>query len=122
MGKGTILVVEDSPTELRLITEALQAEGYEVITATNGDEALAKAARARPRLVLLDIVLPKQNGFQVCRQLKSSADTKDVKVILVSSKSQETDRLWGLRQGADEYITKPFKTEDLLRSVLRHMS
>jgi twitching motility two-component system response regulator PilH len=121
MAKGTILVVDDSPTELRLITGTLQGKGYNIITAADGDQALERAEKEKPRLVLLDIVMPKKNGFQVCRQLKSNALTKDIKVILISSKNQETDKLWGMKQGADDYMTKPFKDDDLLASVAKLM-
>lgn len=117
MPSDKILVVDDSPTELRLVTAALQAKGYRIITAVDGEEALEKTVAEQPRLIVLDIVLPKKNGFQVCRQLKTSPDTKDVKVILLSSKSQDADRFWGLKQGADAYLTKPFQDEELLQNV-----
>jgi twitching motility two-component system response regulator PilH len=82
---------------------------------------LERAEKEKPRLVVLDIVMPKKNGFQVCRQLKSSAQTKDIKVLLISSKNQETDKLWGMKQGADDYMTKPFKDDELLASVAKLM-
>jgi DNA-binding response OmpR family regulator len=112
-----ILVVDDSPTDLRLVSGPLQNQGYEVITAIDGEEALEKAAREHPELIVLDIILPKKNGFQVCRQLKTSSDTKDIKILMLSSKSQDSDRYWGLKQGADGYLTKPFADEDLLSNV-----
>lgn len=121
MAKGTILVVDDSPTELRLILGPLQGKGYNLITAVDGEQAIEKAEKEHPSLILLDIVLPKKNGFQVCRHIKANAQTKGIKVILLSSKNQETDRLWGMRQGADEYMTKPFKDADLLAAVARHV-
>jgi twitching motility two-component system response regulator PilH len=113
----TILVVDDSPTELRLVTGALQRRGYDIVTATDGDEALAKAASARPDLIVLDVVMPKKNGFQVCRELKTAPETKDLKVLLLTSKNQPTDRFWGLKQGADEYMTKPFDEAALIAAV-----
>lgn len=115
--KGKILVVDDSPTDLRLVTTPLQKSGYEVVTASDGEEALEKASREHPGLIVLDIVMPKKNGFQVCRQLKTTPATKDIKILLLSSKSQDSDRFWGLKQGADGYLTKPFNDEDLLASV-----
>lgn len=113
----TILVVDDSPTDLRLVTAPLQQKGYRVITAVDGEEALARVAQDRPDLIVLDVVLPKKNGFQVCRQLKSTPATQDIKVLLLTSKSQESDRFWGLKQGADGYLTKPFDDEALLANV-----
>jgi twitching motility two-component system response regulator PilH len=119
MARETILVVDDSPTEQRLVSERLQSRGYTVITASDGEEALSKAGREHPRLVILDVIMPKRNGFQVCRQLKSTAATKDIKVLILSGKDLESDRVWGLRQGADVYLTKPFTDEELFSSVTR---
>ena len=113
----TILVVDDSPTQLRLVTTSLQGKGYTVLTAADGEEALEKASKERPNLIVLDIILPKKNGFQVCRQLKTSPDTKDIKILMLSSKSQDSDRFWGLKQGADGYLTKPFEEEELLANI-----
>lgn len=121
MSRATILVVEDSPTEQRGLTVLLEKEGYEVLTAADGEEALAKASAGQPRLVLLDVVLPRKNGFQVCRQLKTSPATSHLKVILVTSKTQESDRFWGLKQGADDYVTKPFDARALLSAVARQL-
>ncbi len=112
-----ILVVDDSPTDLRLMSIPLKAKGYEVSTAADGEEALVKAMQIQPSLVILDVVMPKKNGFQVCRQLKSTPETKQIKVILLSSKNQQSDRFWGLKQGADVYLTKPFLEEELLGHV-----
>jgi twitching motility two-component system response regulator PilH len=113
----TILVVEDSPTERRLVGAALRREGYRVVTAGDGEEALARTAAESPDLVLLDIILPKMNGYQVCRALKGSARTQDIKILMLSSKAQESDRFWGLKQGADDYLTKPFVEAELLEAV-----
>ncbi|MEW6736840.1 MAG: response regulator [Acidobacteriota bacterium] len=120
MATKKILVVDDSPTDLRLMINALQNRGYKVITAIDGEEALDKASQERPDLLVLDVVLPKKNGFQVCRQLKTAPDTKDIKIILVTSKDQVTDRFWGLKQGADEYLTKPFEDKELIALVAKH--
>ncbi len=119
MAISTILVVDDSPTDMRLVTTALTGKGYRVITAVDGEDALEKAAQEHPDLMLLDIILPKKNGFQVCRQLKTTPATKDIKIILLSSKSQDSDRFWGLKQGADEYMTKPFDDDELLANVAK---
>jgi len=117
----TILMVDDSPTELKNMLNALSAKGYTVMTATDGEEALQKISSMRPDVVLLDVVLPKKNGFQVCRQLKTGATTRDIKVVLVTSKNQESDRFWGMKQGADGYITKPYKPEELADLVSRYV-
>ncbi|MEM7353936.1 MAG: response regulator [Acidobacteriota bacterium] len=113
----TILVVDDSATDRRLITDALTGQGYEILTAKDGEEALEIAGQHLPQLVLLDIVMPGKNGFQVCRQIKSGAETRDTRVVLVSSKTQESDRFWGMKQGADGYLTKPFDDSELLATV-----
>jgi twitching motility two-component system response regulator PilH len=112
-----ILIVDDSPTAQRIIREAIQARGHEVLLAGDGDEALAVARRERPDLVVLDIILPKKNGFQVCRQLKADPETSGIKVVLLSSKNHEMDILWGRRQGADGYLTKPFQSDQLLNCI-----
>ena len=117
MSNKTILVVDDSPTDRKIITTALKGKGYTIVTAEDGEEALNAVDGKQPNLILLDIILPKKNGFQVCRQIKTTPATKDIKVILVSSKSQDSDRFWGLKQGADEYLTKPFEEEEMLGLV-----
>lgn len=100
---------------------ALEGQGYEITTAADGEEALLRAAEQHPDLIVLDVILPKKNGFQVCRQLKQGRDTRDIKIIMVTLKAQDSDRFWGLKQGADEYITKPFQPQQLLASVERHL-
>lgn len=112
-----ILIVDDSPTAQRIIREAIQTRGHDVLLAGDGDEALAVARRERPDLVVLDIILPKKNGFQVCRQLKADPETSGIKVVLLSSKNHEMDILWGRRQGADGYLTKPFQSDQLLNCI-----
>jgi twitching motility two-component system response regulator PilH len=112
-----ILVVDDSPTMRKMMTDTLDGKGYHIITATDGDEALHKAATELPDLVLLDVIMPGKNGFQVCRQLKTDVATKHIKVIMVTSKDQKSDRFWGLKQGADAYVTKPFAPAELLQNV-----
>jgi DNA-binding response OmpR family regulator len=113
----TILLVDDSPAHLKLMEQALAGKDFEFLTAGDGEEALARASRQRPDLILLDVILPKKNGYQVCRQLKSSVETKEIPVILVTSRVAESDRYWGMKQGADGYVTKPFRPEDLLALV-----
>ena len=120
MFRKHVLVVDDSPTDRQIVTTLLQKQGYEVTTAVDGEDALEKVASERPPLIVLDIILPKMNGYQVLRQLKSAPETRNIKVILVSSKNQEADRFWGLKQGADDYIAKPIPDAALLTAVARH--
>jgi twitching motility two-component system response regulator PilH len=117
MRGDAILVVDDSPTEQKLVVSALLSQGFKIITAADGDEALAKITVEKPKLVVLDVVMPKKNGYQVCRALKTGEATKDIKVVLLTSKDQESDKFWGMKQGADAYMTKPFKSEDLVTQV-----
>jgi len=111
-----ILVVEDSPTTRRQISDLLEHEGYEVITAGDGEQALALVREHHPELVVLDIVLPKKNGYQVCRNIKADPDLA-IKVLMVTAKSQEKDRVWGHRQGADFYLSKPVNPAQLVEAV-----
>jgi len=117
MSNHKILVVDDSPTELKMISEALKSGGYEVVTAKDGEEALQMVAAEPVELIVLDVIMPKMNGFQVCRKVKSSDQHKDIKVLLLTSKSQESDKFWGKKQGADLYMTKPFEVDALLSNV-----
>jgi twitching motility two-component system response regulator PilH len=121
MPSKTILLVDDSPTQVKSLRTALEGHGYHLLTAADGEEALTKVMQLRPDMVLLDVVLPKKNGFQVCRQLKTSPETRHTKVIMVTSKNHDSDRFWGLKQGADEFLTKPVCPEELLALVLRHL-
>jgi twitching motility two-component system response regulator PilH len=117
MSAKTILVVDDSPTALKITSEILTEEGFNVVGATDGEEALEIASQVHPDLIVLDIILPKKNGFQVCRQLKTESATADIKILMLSSKNQASDRFWGQKQGADAYITKPYDDDELLASI-----
>jgi len=112
-----VLVVDDSWTDLTLIATPLRESGYDVITAVDGEEALEKVLQERPQCVLLDVILPKQNGFQLCRKLKTMEQSRDIPIILISGKNTPLDKRWGLQQGADLYLTKPFDKDELLASV-----
>jgi twitching motility two-component system response regulator PilH len=112
-----ILVVDDSPTERFFLTDLLKRSGYEVLTAENGDDALAKIRLERPSLVVMDVVMPGSSGFQITRALNRDPATQSIPVILCTSKSTETDRIWGLRQGARDYVTKPVDAEVLLAKI-----
>ena len=115
--KKMILVVDDSPTERFFLTDLLKRSGYDVLTAENGDDALAKIRLERPSLVVMDVVMPGSSGFQVTRALNRDPATQSIPVILCTSKSTETDRIWGLRQGARDYVTKPVDAEVLLAKI-----
>jgi twitching motility two-component system response regulator PilH len=112
-----ILVVDDSWTELTMIATPLRNQGFDVVTAVDGDEALEKVFRERPQCIVLDVVLPKQNGFQLCRKLKSLDASRHIPIILLTSKNTPLDKSWGLRRGADMYMTKPFSEDELLNNV-----
>jgi DNA-binding response OmpR family regulator len=114
-----VLVVDDSWTELTMIATPLRNNGFDVVTAVDGDEALEKVFRERPQCIVLDVVLPKQNGFQLCRKLKSLDASKHIPIILLTSKNTPLDQSWGMRQGADMYMTKPFNDDDLVNNVRR---
>lgn len=112
-----ILVVDDSPTERFFLADLLAKRGYTVITAENGDEAVAKTRAEQPNLVLMDVVMPGQSGYQVTRALSRDPSTQAIPVVICTSKSNETDRIWGLRQGAREYLTKPIRPDELLTKI-----
>ncbi|HYT28640.1 MAG TPA: response regulator [Ktedonobacteraceae bacterium] len=112
-----VLVVEDSASSSLFIAQALQKAGYRVITAIDGNEGLTKALQERPECLILDVVLPGVSGFGVCRQLRSIDPQRSLSIIMVSNKNTHLDQSWGLRQGADRYLPKPFTEETLVRTV-----
>ena len=114
---ATILIVDDSPTETHIIKGIVEGAGYRVLTAENGELGVASAARSRPDLILMDVVMPGLNGFQATRQLSKNPETADIPIILVTTKSQDTDRAWGLRQGAKDYVVKPVAADELLAKI-----
>jgi twitching motility two-component system response regulator PilH len=113
----TVLVVDDSPTETRIFVNALVKAGFRVETASNGEKGVEMARRLRPDLILMDVIMPVLNGFQATRMLHRDAATADIPVIMVTTKDQQTDRTWGLRQGAVEYLVKPVNTAELLQRI-----
>jgi twitching motility two-component system response regulator PilH len=112
-----ILIVDDSPTERYYLTDILVKHGFAVSTADNGEEALLKMRADRPELILMDVVMPGANGFQVTRSIARDPDLAAVPVIICSSKNQETDRIWGMRQGAKDYFVKPVDPVQLLARI-----
>jgi twitching motility two-component system response regulator PilH len=118
----TVLLVEDSRTQREMISGFLQQKGLKVAVACDGLEALEKLETMVPDLVMLDIVMPRMNGYECCRRLKSNPKTQNVPVIMCSSKQEDLDRYWGMKQGADAYISKPFHPSELievLKKLLR---
>jgi twitching motility two-component system response regulator PilH len=113
----SVLIVDDSKTELMFLTDLLQKNQMTVRTAEGADEAFKRLAEAKPDLILMDVVMPGQNGYQLTRSINRSPDYKDIPIILCTSKSLETDRVWGMRQGARDYITKPVNPSELLAKI-----
>jgi twitching motility two-component system response regulator PilH len=112
-----VLVVDDSKTELMYLTDMLKKNGMSVRTAEGADEALKRLAEQRPDLILMDVVMPGQNGFQLTRSISRSPDYAGIPIIMCTSKNLETDRVWGLRQGARDYITKPVNQAELMEKI-----
>ncbi|MCK6390248.1 MAG: response regulator [Azonexus sp.] len=112
-----VLVVDDSPTERFFAVDVLTKAGYQVTTAENGEEGVAKAKATKPDLILMDVVMPGLNGYQATRTLTRDEATKGIPVIVCTSKGQETDKIWGLRQGAVDYLVKPLNPEELLQRI-----
>ena len=112
-----ILIVDDSPTERHFLSELLLAKGYLVVTAENGEEGIKQAKFEQPDLILMDVIMPGVNGYQTTRTLARDPATKHIPIIVCSSKGQETDKIWGLRQGAYDYLVKPFNGDELLAKI-----
>ncbi len=112
-----VLVVDDSITQRQLMSNALEDIGLTVLIATDGVEALEQIQSTQPDIVVLDIVMPRMNGYEVCRKIKSNPATQNVPVVICSSKTEEFDRYWGMKQGADAYLTKPIQPQELLVTV-----
>ena len=117
MAIKNVLVVDDSKTELMFLTNMLQKKGMEVRTAQNGEEAMVRLAEQKPDLILMDEVMPGQNGFQLTRAISRDPLYSNVPIIMCTSKNQETDRVWGMRQGARDYVTKPVDADELQAKI-----
>ena len=112
-----VLIVDDSATEVQALTAILEGAGYETLSAKSAEEGLDVARREHPDVVLMDIVMPGVNGFQATRQLSRDENTKEIPVIVVSTKDGETDKIWGKRQGARDYLVKPVDADTLLKAL-----
>ena len=112
-----VLIVDDSPTETYKMSSILSKYGYEILTAETGEQGVAAAKKELPDVVLMDVVMPGLNGFQATRQLSKDEATSHIPVIIVTTKDQETDKVWGKRQGARDYLTKPVDEDTLLKTI-----
>jgi twitching motility two-component system response regulator PilH len=112
-----ILIVDDSPTQLNVISRVLTKHGYEIITAEDGEIGVQKAVNEKPDIILMDVVMPKLNGFQATRQITRNPATSHIPVIMLTSKDQDTDKVWAERQGAADYLTKPPNESDLIVKI-----
>ena len=117
MTRQRILVVDDEPDIVETLSFRLEAAGYDVISASDGLEGLEKARSEEPDLIILDLMLPKMDGYQVCRLLKFDEKYSNIPVLMLTARTQETDKITGLKTGADEYMTKPFDSQQLLGTV-----
>lgn len=117
-----VLIVDDSPTERHVLEQIMSEAGFEIVTASNGEEGVAKAKSEMPDLVLMDVVMPGMNGYQATREIAKNKDTSKIPVIICTSRGADTDKLWGLRQGAQEYLVKPITKQVLLQKVQKIFS
>lgn len=114
---ANILIVDDSPTEIHVLQGLLEKHGHRVDSVMSGEEGIARAKATKPNLILMDVVMPGMNGFQATRAISKDPETKHIPIIIVSTKDQETDRVWGMRQGAKDYISKPVDENDLMGKI-----
>ena len=112
-----ILVVDDEPNVIRTLTFVLKKEGYDVSSAVNGEEAIARVRESKPSLMFLDVMMPKKNGYQVCQEIKSDSSLSDIHIVMLSAKGQEADKEMALKLGADEFMTKPFSPLGIIGRV-----
>ncbi|CAG1016047.1 MAG TPA: response regulator [Albitalea sp.] len=117
MAIKNILLVDDSKTELHFLSELLEKRGYKIRTAEDGEEAMKRLGEETPDLILMDVVMPGQNGFQLTRAITRDPRFVNVPVIMCTSKNQETDKVWGMRQGARDYIVKPVDADELVAKI-----
>lgn len=114
---ANILIVDDSPTEIHILKGMLEKHGFSIDTANTGEDGVNKAKSEKPDLILMDVVMPGMNGFQATRQISADPETSNIPIIIVSTKDQETDKVWGLRQGAKDYVTKPAQEKELISKI-----
>lgn len=114
---AVVLIIDDSPTELHLFQNMLEKNGFGTLVADSGEEGIRIARTSKPDCILMDVVMPGMNGFQATRKLTRDPETESIPVIMITSKDQETDKIWGMRQGAVEYIVKPVSADDLVGKI-----
>ena len=112
-----ILIIDDLATEIQIMKTVVASLGHTVVTANDGETGYASAKVDKPDIILLDVVMPKMDGFQTCRKIKKDPETAGIPIILVTTKNQDTDRSWGLKQGAADFVAKPFKSEELAARI-----
>ncbi len=115
-----VLIVDDSPTEVHILTSALSGAGHQIVVATDGQEGVDKAVAEQPDVILMDVVMPGLNGFQATRKIHRNPITSHIPIIIVTTKDQDTDREWGMRQGARDYLVKPVDMKELLQKVSQY--
>ena len=116
-----VLVVDDDKIIREIVVDLMQSNGFATIQAIDGEDGEKKAKDEKPDLIILDVVMPKKNGYQICRDLKKSDEYKHIPVILLTAKDQDSDKFWGRKQGADEYLTKPFDEDELVKLVKKYI-
>jgi len=114
---AVVLIIDDSPTELHLFQNMLDKAGFDTLVADSGEEGIRQALTSRPDIILMDVVMPGMNGFQATRKLTRDPATSSIPVIMITTKDQETDKIWGMRQGAVEYLVKPISDRDLVAKI-----
>ena len=114
---AVVLIIDDSPTELHLFQNMLEKNGFETMVADSGEEGIRQAGVGRPDIILMDVVMPGMNGFQATRKLTKDPRTASIPVIMITTKDQETDKIWGMRQGAVEYLVKPIDEKQLISKI-----
>ena len=117
MAKGSVLIVEDSPTEATILTDCLKKSGYDVLSVTTAEAAKAILVQKNFDAILMDVVLPGQSGYSLCRELRNQENTANIPIIICSSKSEKIDQKWGMKQGASAYVTKPVDREELVATL-----
>jgi twitching motility two-component system response regulator PilH len=116
------LVVDDSAVERTIIAKVMTSLGYSILEATDGEEGEVRAKELKPDIILLDVVMPKRDGFQVCRNLKKAPETAAIPIIIITSKNQDSDKFWGMKQGANAFLVKPFNEDDLIQAVKKALT
>jgi two-component system, OmpR family, phosphate regulon response regulator PhoB len=119
--RATVLLVEDEPSQREILRYNLEAEGFEVVAASNGEEALERVAEGLPDLILLDWMMPHVSGLEVCRRLRAKPETKGIPILMLSARSEEVDKVRGLETGADDYVIKPYSVAELMARLRAHL-